>query len=105
MRHSSRIVFGATASIWFALAGAGPLYAQQPGQSLPKTGPQDPNSTQSDTKPGEPLAKKLGRTDGVIKPPSNIDPGINAPVPNPDPNTTPVIPPPGTNGDRRIQPK
>ena len=105
MRHSSRIVFGVTASIWFAMASAGSLYAQQPGQNLPKTGQQDPSSTQSDTKPGESLAKRLDRTDGVIKPPSDVDPGINARVPDPNPNTTPVIPPPGTNGDRRIQPK
>jgi len=42
----------------------------------------------------------------VVKPPSDIDPGIHAPAPEPDPQTTPVIPPPGTpGGGSDIQPK
>lgn len=35
---------------------------------------------------------------GVLRPPGNVDPGIQAPAPVPRPGTTPVIPPPGTPG-------
>ncbi|NGM18652.1 hypothetical protein G3576_01410 [Roseomonas stagni] len=36
----------------------------------------------------------------VLRPPQNVDPGIQAPVPVPRPNTTPVIPPPGAPSTR-----
>ncbi len=52
------------------------------------------------------LSEKLGRTNGVIRPQQDIDPGIakTAPVPNPD--STPVIPPPGSpGGNPQVQPK
>jgi hypothetical protein len=43
---------------------------------------------------------------GVIQPPGNVDPGIQATVPNPRPNSTPVIPPPGTpGGNPNVVPK
>jgi hypothetical protein len=70
-------------------------------------GPQDPRSTQSDTRPGESLSERLDRTDGVIRPPSNIVPQMpQARPPAPDPGTTPVIPPPGTpGGNQGVEPK
>jgi hypothetical protein len=40
----------------------------------------------------ETLSEKLDKGKGVIKPPSDIDPGITRPAPE-IPNTTPVIPP------------
>src|SRR5688572_28624351 len=47
----------------------------------------------------EPLSDKLGRTDGVITPPSDTTPSMTVPAPVPDPGTTPVIPPPGSPGN------
>lgn len=52
----------------------------------------------------EPLGDKLAKSDGVLCPPSNVDPEIRAPTP--DVGKTPVIPPPGTpGGDESVQPK
>lgn len=42
---------------------------------------------------------------GVLRPPGNVDPGIQVPTPRPG-ATTPVIPPPGApGGDRNVQPR
>ena len=54
----------------------------------------------------EPLGDKLARSDGVLCPPSNVDPAMRAPAPNSDSSNTPVIPPPGSpGGDQSIRPK
>ena len=53
---------------------------------------------------GEPLGDKLARADGVLCPPTGIDPEIRAPTP--DVGTMRVIPPPGSpGGDPNIRPK
>jgi hypothetical protein len=70
------------------------------------TGPQDPRSTGSVGRSDAPLSDKLERTDGVIRPPTNIAPDMAVRPPVPNPGTTPVIPPPGTpGGDQSIEPK
>lgn len=52
----------------------------------------------------EPLGDKLARSDGVLCPPSGVDPEIRAPTP--DVGNTPVIPPPGSpGGDPTVRPK
>ena len=52
----------------------------------------------------EPLGDKLARSDGVMCPPSGVDPEIRAPTP--DTGNTPVIPPPGSpGGDPTVRPK
>jgi hypothetical protein len=52
----------------------------------------------------EPLGDKLARSDGVMCPPTGVDPEIRAPTP--DTGKTPVIPPPGSpGGDPSIRPK
>src|SRR6202790_4644261 len=52
----------------------------------------------------EPLGDKLARSDGVLCPPSGVDPEIRAPTP--DTGNTPVIPPPGSpGGDPNVRPK
>jgi hypothetical protein len=52
----------------------------------------------------EPLGDKLARSDGVLCPPSGVDPEIRAPTP--DTGNTPVIPPPGSpGGDPGLRPK
>ncbi|WP_422236694.1 hypothetical protein [Methylorubrum rhodinum] len=44
---------------------------------------------------GSTLSDKLEKSDGVIKPPADIDPEIKTIAPDPSPNSTPVIKPPG----------
>ncbi len=52
----------------------------------------------------EPLGDKLARSDGVLCPPSGVDPDIHAPTP--ETGNTPVIPPPGSpGGDPNVRPK
>jgi hypothetical protein len=94
------------------LAGIGqPVRAQgqpQPAESLKSdsTGPQDPRSTGSVGRSNEPLSDKLDRSDGVIRPPTNIAPDMAVRPPVPNPGTTRIIPPPGSpGGDQTIEPK
>ncbi len=47
----------------------------------------------------ESLSTKLNKSDGVIKPNSNVDPGMKVPAPVPQPNSMPVIPPSATGGN------
>ena len=54
----------------------------------------------------ETLSDKLDKSDGVIRPPSNIDPEITKPAPVTPPSNMPVIPPPGSpGGNPRVEPK
>jgi hypothetical protein len=97
-------------------------FAQAPPQTktpvAPKTEQLDPKAcAQPDTRstvgqgdsqrqrPNEnTLSNKLARSDGVICPPSNVDPEIKAPTP--PGGAMPVIPPLGSpGGDRSVQPK
>jgi len=53
----------------------------------------------------EPLGDKLAKSDGVLCPPSGIDPEMHAPAPSTD-GAMPVIPPPGSpGGDPTVKPK
>lgn len=47
---------------------------------------------------GESLSTKLNKSDGVIKPQADVDPGIHVGAPEPHPNSTPVVPPAVTGG-------
>jgi len=52
----------------------------------------------------EPLGDKLARSEGVLCPPTGIDPWMRAPAP--DVGKTPVIPPPGSpGGNPDVRPK
>src|SRR5215213_6971789 len=96
-----------------SVAGAQTAPAQstdpsKPGsdQSTPFDPKQDPRSTSTTARPGETLSERLDRTDGVIRPPSDLNPDMSVRPPVPDPGTTPVIPPPGSpGGDPRVTPK
>ena len=47
---------------------------------------------------------ELAKSNGVLCPPSGVDPEIHAPTP--DAGNTPVIPPPGSpGGNQNLQPK
>ena len=53
---------------------------------------------------GQALADKLAKSDGVLCPPTDVDPEIHAPAP--DAGRMPVIPPPGSpGGDPTVRPK
>jgi hypothetical protein len=74
-----------------------------PMQSAPQRGTVAPEGTTTGQR-AEPLGDKLARSDGVLCPPSGVDPEIHAPTP--DGGNTPVIPPPGSpGGDPNIRPK
>ena len=52
----------------------------------------------------EQLGDKLARSDGVLCPPSNVNPAMRAPAP--ETGKMPVIPPPGSSGgDPTVRPK
>ncbi len=115
--------------IWFAsilVIGTGAGFAQAPPSAAPaaqtapavpvRTGngcaptevnPQQGTVSPKDTTTGqvpEPLGDKLARSDGVLCPPTGVDPEIRAPTP--DTGNTPVIPPPGSpGGDPSMHPK
>jgi hypothetical protein len=64
-----------------------------------------PSGTTTGQSP-EPLGDKLAKSDGVLCPPSNVDPAMRARAPNSDSSNTPVIPPPGSpGGDQSVRPK
>ncbi|WP_244646175.1 hypothetical protein [Bradyrhizobium campsiandrae] len=53
----------------------------------------------------EPLGDRLAKSDGVLCPPSGVDPEMHAPAPSTD-GSMPVIPPPGSpGGDPNVKPK
>jgi hypothetical protein len=53
-----------------------------------------------------PLGDRLAKSDGVLCPPSNVDPQMHAPAPNAGTGNMPVIPPPGSpGGDPNVRPK
>jgi hypothetical protein len=67
---------------------------------------QDPRSTGATARPGENLSERLERTEGVIRPPTDLNPDSRVKPPVPEPGTTRVIPPPGEpGGNPLLQPK
>jgi hypothetical protein len=76
-----------------------------PTQSMPQQGTIAPQGTTTATDPrAEPLSDKLAKSDGVLCPPTGVDPEIRAPTP--EMGNMPVIPPPGSpGGDPTIRPK
>src|SRR3981081_3782609 len=73
-----------------------------PMQPMPPRGTIAPEGTTA--RRADPLGDKLAKSDGVLCPPSGIDPEIRAPTP--DTGNTPVIPPPGSpGGDPSVRPK
>jgi hypothetical protein len=102
---SHLLIAGLIMGPWsLAPALAQPSVPSSPGgPPSDKALPQDPGSTGS-TCPGTSLSDRLSRCDGVIRPPSNLNPDNTIEPPNT--GTTPVIPPPGSpGGDQRIDPK
>jgi hypothetical protein len=108
----SKLFLPAALILGWCFAAPGAMAQQSPGK--PGTDQVIPEKRQ--TKPLEPpkpgrassgqtLSEKLEKTNGVIKPPANMDPEIHKPTPNT--GTMPVIPPPGTSGSQapHVEPK
>jgi hypothetical protein len=102
---AATLVFTPVAGAWAQALPPTQQAPNMPGprESIPeKIAPEEPSSTGS-VRPDSSLSDKLESTDGVIRPPRNVDPGMTAPAPVPDPGTTPVIPPPG--GSPQVDPR
>ena len=80
------------------------LPPQQPGTGVPEKVEPPTGSTQDGDVTGT-LSQKLNKSEGVIQPPSGVDPAIRV-TPPPAGGTMPVIPPPGEpGGNPNVQPK
>lgn len=118
MRTNSKLLLAGLviAASGAAIAQAPPAPATPPQATAPPSAqhatgcaPQDrPNRQADGTTTGqsrEPLGDRLARSDGVLCPPSGVDPDMHAPTPDTGGNT-PVIPPPGSpGGDPTVRPK
>jgi hypothetical protein len=118
MRTTSNIILASLliAASGSAIAQAPPAPATPPQATAPPSPQRSPGCAPSDrlttgpdgTTTGqsrEPLGDKLAKSDGVLCPPSGVDPDMHAPAPQTGGNT-PVIPPPGSpGGDPTVRPK
>ena len=74
-----------------------------PTQPAPRDGTIAPRG-QTTGQSREPLSDRLAKSDGVLCPPTGVDPEMRAPTP--EGGNTPVIPPPGgPGGDPSLRPK
>jgi hypothetical protein len=84
-------------------APAAPAGNCAPMRPVPPRGTVAPEDSTTGQR-AEPLGDKLAKSDGVLCPPSGVDPEIRAPTP--DTGNTPVLPPPGSpGGDPNLRPK
>ena len=103
-------VTGARASDWgprfAALAIAAASWLPVPAAHAAEPSATDrSNQPTTDSGPSGNLSERLNRSEGVIKPPENVDPGLQKPPPD-DSGRMPVIPPPGSpGGDQSVKPK
>jgi len=83
-----------------------PAQNETPGTASPNAS--QPLAAEPDNKPGsnEPLSKKLDKNEGVLKPPSGVDPGMHQQPPAQTGDKMPIIIPPGEpGGNQDVQPK
>ncbi len=116
-KHALLLAFGLMASVQGAAAQAPPTATTPPAPTATASADNNCAPTAQSVQPrsntapgtttgqaGEPLADKLAKSNGVLCPPSGVDPEIRAPTP--DAGKTPVIPPPGSpGGNPNVQPK
>jgi hypothetical protein len=99
-----------------AIAQAPPAPATPPQQTAPPApsssgdcaamAPRGATSPEGSTvgRTGKPLGDKLAESEGVLCPPTGVDPEIRAPTP--DIGDKPVLPPPGSpGGNPNVRPK
>jgi hypothetical protein len=107
MRNSLLIFASALVSAAVPIVSPRPAEAQtpQPPSVSPPASSQAP-STKPDAKPKDPLSEKLDKNEGVLEPPSGVDPGMHKKPPADTGDKMPVIVPPGEpGGDQSVQPK
>ena len=76
----------------------------RPDTTIPENIQPQENGTTGSGEHDESLSDKLDRSDGVLPPPADVDPGLAKPAP--DVGTTRIIPPPGSpGGDPTVRPK
>lgn len=115
-RMSRKHSFVLTALLWAtfttASAQAPPASTTPPEATMPPSPSRGgdcrsrgaPSDATTTGQSGQPLADKLAKSDGVLCPPTGVDPEIRAPTP--DVGKMSVIPPPGTpGGDPTVRPK
>ncbi len=106
MQNHFRWTFAATLLAGFALLTAPSIsLAQTPVPKSP-----DAHNPAADQQPpvktDEPLSEKLDKNEGVLVPPSGVDPKIHIDPPAETGDRMPVIVPPGEpGGNQQIQPK
>ncbi|HEY8193598.1 MAG TPA: hypothetical protein VIF13_00975 [Hyphomicrobium sp.] len=77
---------------------------QAPGTAPPTS--ETPSAKPNDKPNNEPLSKKLDKNEGVLKPPTGVDPEIHKAPPANTGDKMPIIVPPGEpGGDQSVQPK
>ena len=113
MAKSSAVSRARLRTAWTPRVGAMAIVAGSFLATLPATHAAEPpgSPTQSDKQPSTDagpsgnLSERLNQSGGVIKPPENVDPGLQKKPPE-DSAKMPVIPPPGSpGGDPNVQPK
>ena len=93
----SAAIVAATTSIASAQSGTVPPAVPPATPGSPQTIPEKTPSSPAKPDANGTLTEKLDKSDGVIKPPTGIDPGMTKPAP-PTAGTMPVIKPPGETG-------
>jgi hypothetical protein len=80
---------------------------EQPSPSQPKSPPTAmPLPPEQGEGSGSSMSDRLSKSQGVIRPPREVDPTMKQETPPTGPNSMPVIPPPGTpGGDQSVKPK
>jgi hypothetical protein len=103
MIASAALVIG----VVVATVRVAPGQERAPGSTLQKPEADASKPTPSLPSTGETLSERLDRSDGVIKPPAGVDPGMQVAPKDPNAGSNmPVIKPPGSpGGDQSIQPK
>jgi hypothetical protein len=96
------------AALFILMVLSAPAAFAQGSAEMPNARP-PPNDRPPAVQPpqqAENPAKKLERSDGVIRPPGNVDPGMKQTPPATGSNNMPILPPPGTPQNKPdIQPK
>lgn len=74
-----------------------------PPRSPPTSLPLPPDQGEGS---GSSLSERLSKSQGVIRPPQDVDPAMKADPPPTGPNSMPVVPPPGApGGDPKVEPR
>lgn len=95
----------ATGALAQSIAPTNPVQPQPRDPNMPSQQNTLPEKIDQSGTTGS-LSEKLEKSEGVIRPNMNVDPGMTVRAPVPEPGTTPIIRPPGSpGGDQSVQPK